>query len=442
MSPHLVEYDGKRRALRIGSPASLAILSAGAIGALSFYGGGAITSAAAGGGATEAVQAPPTGEAPLAPTVTGVAVSDTSFYVLGSTFSGDGSHSATLFEVDTVGGAFTTSDTLAETNLTRSDTIFNSDLNNIALDSGAVLIARAHYTNEFGTSSFGAVDTFTVVLGGVATIFASEWEQLYTTPTFLEAVEQQQAGVWNDYSSSNAAPAVFVQVSDSGLTNRGDYLRIYNSGTSARQLHHRPLINASEDHWGRVYIRSNQSTSRHNHFMNMGDNAGSISFGMIPSSCSGSAALMVNLFERGAGDDRRFTIADVDNTNDEDCFTLDEWYMVEWAVDFDSDTTFQVDIWVHEVDSTGTITTEDKWTASDFYGNDLPGTGRTVAQVNLPDSAYSGTPQSVTDLRAYTIGNEGPSGGTTDAGYFDVASFAISNVGRLRDQAVTTGTTR
>jgi len=244
VSPHLIEYDGKRRALRIGSPASLAILSAGAVGALAFYGtGGAI--AAIGGGAVDGAGPAASGSAPSAPNVSFVGTSDTSFYMLGSTYSGDGTHSGSLYEVDTVGGTFTTTDTLGlqagPDSLTRTDTTYNGGLNNITLATagGAVLIGRAQYTNEFGTSAFGAVDTFTVALSNTMD-FASTWGDATGTgiPTLLDSSSATPWDQWGGAGSKLEVVDTATAVTDgcSGWPGFANVLMVEYSAGDSQQL--------------------------------------------------------------------------------------------------------------------------------------------------------------------------------------------------------------
>lgn len=287
-----------------------------------------------------------------------------------------------------------------------------------------------------------AVDWRSSVPAGVATFFACEWEQMYASPSFLEAAEQQMAGVWADYTSANNGPAVQIVQSDSGLTNRGDYFRVLHAGENSRQVEHANMINAEEDHWGRIYIRSNNTTVRQDHHLNMGDNAGSWAFGFIQH--GGQSSLMISTFLEDGTWGGRYTMADVDNPGDEDYLTQDAWYLLEWQVAWRTSTTFRLDVWVHEVDSLGMITTEDKWTTEDFWPNDSPGSGTNLDAAQLPAADHSGIQGGLPAgaERMYVFGNAARSGAGTDGGYTDYASFALSNVGRLRDQEVTTGTSR
>lgn len=212
-----VEHTSDKWVARMGI-AYAGVATLACIGALSFFGGGGFVATGIGTVAGTPIPAV-SSAAPDAPTVTAVPVSDTSFYLLGSAYSGDGgTHSNSLFVLDTVGGAFATSDTLSlqagPDSLVRTDTIYNSALNNIALATagGAVLIGRAQYTDENGTSAFGATDTFTVSLAdSVGIIFESNWD----AATGVGTTAQGDGGIWGSQVGCGSYQDSIMVIDDS-----------------------------------------------------------------------------------------------------------------------------------------------------------------------------------------------------------------------------------
>lgn len=246
------------------------------------------------------------------------------------------------------------------------------------------------------------------------------------------------ADVWERVTGRNVGPAVEILPADAGLMGRGDIFRLHNSGENSRQVQLDQMVPPSTTHWGRVYVRSNNLTSRHNHSIQIGGGSGypiEFAIGLRGT----SAGSVPNVTASGDDADGRYPgvrwwASGVDNPNGEDTLVPDRLYLLEWQIEYHDPSNprrYRVRAWISEVDSDGVVTLADKWTASDFFESDQPGTGRNLADQLFSlstDQRTMGTPEKA---RRYSFGNEGPRGAPSDPGYTDFADFAISVTGRI-----------
>lgn len=283
---------------------------------------------------------------------------------------------------------------------------------------------------------------------GVDIIFGSEWRTATgtTDPAFLDSSNPLLP--WNDYTGANVGPAAAIIANDGDLASYGNMFRFYNSGTNSRVVRRDDMYPASTDHWGRIFIRHNRTTGNNRHYISIGggsDVNGSIAIqfalgcpvtgGNIQPTYAGAyndaGALLTSPYARWFAGGK-------DNVSGFDYFVNGTWYLCEWYIQFRTATTYSITSWISVCDDTGAIVEQDKWVTADFKNANWPGNTDNLATwpPAQPAFGFGGNLPTAARMRRYILGNEGPASGTTDSGYSDMMSFALSTEGRLYNQTL------
>lgn len=143
----LVEWEGDRGRLTVGTPTSLAV--ALSFGALGFF-VNLVASGVGGGIDGTVIGAAVSVNAPSAPTADAIILTDSTARIIGTAFSGESgdTHDSTQIQLDTIDGDWSSPKADSTSGAVTSDTLL------VAGDSGAVLKARMRYKGAGGWSSW------------------------------------------------------------------------------------------------------------------------------------------------------------------------------------------------------------------------------------------------------------------------------------------------
>jgi hypothetical protein len=248
--------------------------------------------------------------------------------------------------------------------------------------------------------------------------FSSDW----STATGNSDQAITDGGTWNSvYCSGRNTTLSVVPGSTVGFSRSANVLRLQQLGTTCGMLERLNAIPLSTSHYGRMYFRNDETTSRHNHVMSY------FPVGAIQSAVwnrSGTAT-GVNIRFRtyyaanGAASVYPHAHWLLGNGSREIELAHGTWYRYEWHMEFLTPTTYR--LWPRIYTADGT---EPLYDYRDFYGGDF-----TVSLAQFYASGGSFGFSDVSMARHFGIGNEGPASGTNSGQYWYHAGVALGTGG-------------
>lgn len=248
--------------------------------------------------------------------------------------------------------------------------------------------------------------------------FSSDW----STATGNSDHAITDGGTWNNvYCSGRNTTLSVVPGSSVGFTRTANVLRLQQLGTTCGMLERLNAIPLSTSHYGRMYFRNDETTSRHNHVMTY------FPVGRIQTAIwnrSGTATgvnIRFRTYYAANGADAVYPHAHwiLGNGSREIELAHATWYRYEWHMEFLTPTTYRLWPRIYTVDGT-----EPMYDHTDFYGGDF--------SVSLAQFYASGGSFGFSDVsmaRHYGIGNEGPASGLNSGQYWYHAAIALGTGG-------------
>jgi len=248
--------------------------------------------------------------------------------------------------------------------------------------------------------------------------FSSNWN----TATGNSDNAITDGGTWNSvYCSGRNTTLAVVPGNTVGFSRTANVLRLQQLGTTCGMLERLNAIPLSTSHYGRMYFRNDETTSRHNHVMTY------FPVGRIQSAVwnrSGTdrgVNIRFRTYYAANGSDAVYPHAHwiLGNGRAEIELANATWYRYEWHMEFLTPTTYRLWPRIYTVDGT-----EPLYDYTDFYGGDF---SVSLAQYYASGGAFGFSDVSM--ARHFGIGNEGPSSGVNSGEYWYHAGIALATGG-------------
>lgn len=256
----------------------------------------------------------------------------------------------------------------------------------------------------------------------VGIFFEADWG----TATGTSDNALTDGGVFNNvYCGGRSTTLTVVSGASVGFTKTPNVLRLQQLGTTCGMLERLNAIPLSTSHWGRMYFRNDETTSRHNHVMTYfpvgtiqtaiwnrsgTDNGVNIRIRTYYAANGSGAVYPHAHWILGTGGGGAGGEIELDNAT---------WYRYEWHMEYLTPTTYRLWPRIYAMDGTTVL-----YDHEDFWGGDF-----TVSLAQFYAGGGSFGFSDVALARNFGIGNEGPASGANSGEYWYHAAIALSTTG-------------
>jgi hypothetical protein len=243
------------------------------------------------------------------------------------------------------------------------------------------------------------------------TVFTSDW----STATGNGSNAFTDGGRWVQAGGDAPSPVMsIVAGSTVGWTRTPNVARVQFRGASGGsiQIEAQNVIPASTTHWGRFYVRNDETANMNWHptaYNTVGD------IQMVPFFRDGrSSGWYIGL--QLAGHSYPYVVWQAQTA-----LPNGQWFRYEWQVEYVSATRYRFHVRVYNM--AGTLVLDD----DDLMQADYSGSGHSLASFQAAGNTFSVNNAAL--ARNFGLGNEGPAGSTNSGQYYYFASVALSTSG-------------